>query len=86
MVDFLQTPTARLTIQLTFLLIVSITGWYLVQRYRGRNEQRETTSGHLTNFSEMNQRGVLSDKEFRTIKTSLDPTLRDDSGDHGGPT
>jgi membrane protein implicated in regulation of membrane protease activity len=85
MVEFLQTPTARLTIQLTLLLIISVVAWYVVRRFRGRIKNDETTSDHLTNFRKMQQRGGLNDKEFRTIKTSLGPWLQDEINDNGEP-
>lgn len=85
MIDFLYTFTARLTIQLTLLVIMLVVAWYVLRKLRGHNKDDETTSNYLTNFHEMRQRGVLSDKEFRTIKTSLTPSLRNEINDDGEP-
>ena len=76
MTEFLQTPQARLVISLAILAILSIIGLYLVRRFRGESEDAETSSPMLTKFREMRHRGVLSDTEFREIKTLLAEDIR----------
>ena len=58
-------------IRITILVIVSIIGFYFVQRVRDVADDAETTSDMLSNFREMEHQGDLSEKEFRTIKTVL---------------
>ncbi len=70
-VDFLQTPGARLVISLAVLATLSVIGFYLVRRFRDGIEETETTSSVLSKFRECRHRGVLSESEFRTIKTIL---------------
>ena len=76
MTEFLQTPQARLVISLAILAILSIIGLYLVRRFRGESEDAEPSSTMLTKFREMRHRGVLSDTEFREIKTLLAEDIR----------
>ncbi|MCP4193287.1 MAG: hypothetical protein GY768_21965 [Planctomycetaceae bacterium] len=69
--DFLRSPQARLVILLAILAILSVIGVYVVRRFRDESEDTETSSTMLTKFREMRHRGVLSDTEFRDIKTIL---------------
>lgn len=84
--DFLQTPAARLVVALSMLAILSAIGIYVVRRFRGSTEESETTSAVLSKFRESRHRGVLSEEEFRTIKTILAERIQaeikqeDDSG------
>ena len=71
MIEFLRSPQTRLVISLAILAILSVIGVYVVRRYRGESEDTETSSTMLTKFREMRHRGVLSDTEFRDIKTIL---------------
>ena len=71
MIEFVQTPQARLVIWLGILAILSVIGIYVVRRFRDSTEQSETSSSMLTKFREMRHRGELSETEFRDIKTIL---------------
>ena len=71
MIEFLQTPQARLVVWLAILLVLSVIGVYVVRRFRDSIEDAETSSSMLTKFREMRHRGDLDDKEFRTIRTIL---------------
>ncbi len=71
LVDFLQTPVARLVVSAATLLILSVVGFYVVRSYRDSTEETETSSTLLTKFRESRHRGELSEAEFRTIKTIL---------------
>lgn len=71
MIEFVQTPQARLVISLGILAILSVIGIYVVRRFRDGTEQSETSSSMLSKFREMRHRGVLSETEFRDIKTIL---------------
>ena len=71
MIEFVQTPQARLVIWLGILAILSVIGIHVVRRFRDSTEQSETSSSMLTKFREMRHRGVLSETEFRDIKTTL---------------
>jgi hypothetical protein len=84
--EFCQTPVARLVIGTAGLLIGCLIGFYLVRRFRDSIEETETSSELLTKFEESRHRGELNEAEFRTIKTILAERLqaelkrKDDSG------
>ena len=78
MLDFLRTGPAQAVIWVAVAVILSVVAWYIVARFRDRTEREDTTSQHLTKFREMEREGVLSDDEFRTIKTALGQKLRDE--------
>jgi hypothetical protein len=77
MLEFVSTPAARAVIQVAVALIMSIVAYYVLERWRDRTSKEDTTSDHLTNFRDLRQRGVLSDVEFRTIKTVLGDRIRE---------
>ena len=68
---FLQTPGARAVLFVAITLTLAVIGWYIVRRFRDQISGDGGTTHHLTKFREMEQQGVLSDAEFRTIKTVL---------------
>ena len=84
--EYCQTPAARLVIWTAGLLIMSMIGLYLVRRFRDSIEEKETSSELLRKFEESRHRGELDAAEFRTIKTILAERLqaelkrKDDSG------
>ncbi len=71
MIEFLQTPQARLVVSLAILAILSVIGIYIVRRFRDSTEETETSSNMLTKFRDMRHRGVLSESDFREIRTTL---------------
>lgn len=75
MVEFLQTPTAKLVVSIAGLLVLTVIGYYVVLRFRGETEQDETYSDLLTNFRELRQEGLLNEEEYRTIRTDLESKL-----------
>ena len=78
LMDFLRTSPAQAVIWVSSAVILSFIGWYVVSKFRDRSGRGDTTSDHLTKFREMKRRGVLSDDEFRTIKTALGHKLHDE--------
>ena len=66
-----NSATQSAVIRITILLVVSIVGFYIVQRVRDVADDAETTSDMLSKFREMEHQGDLSESEFRTIKTVL---------------
>jgi len=64
-------------------ILVSV-GIYLTEKFRANPLQKEpVTSEMLTKFRQMHERGVLSEEEFRTIKTSLTEQLQQELNDNG---
>ena len=78
MLDYLRTPPAQVVIWASVLLIITIIAVYCLRNWRDRVNKEDTTSDHLTKFSELRLRGVLSDMEFRTIKTALGDKLQEE--------
>jgi uncharacterized membrane protein len=59
------------------LAILVAIGIYLAGKIRAKAVQKEPSASELlTKFREMHSRGVLSDEEFRTIKTTLTERLQ----------
>jgi hypothetical protein len=59
-------------------------GTYLVGKLRSKALQQEPTVGELLiKFRELHSQGVLSDAEFRTIKTTLTAQLQGELKDNG---
>ena len=56
---------------------------YFGRKARADDKGEPSGSELLTKFREMHARGVLSDAEFRTIKTSLETRLADELKDTG---
>lgn len=57
---------------------------YVVGKLRAEKEKEEPTAGELlSKFRELHSQGVLSDAEYRTIKTSLLPHLQEELKDTG---
>jgi hypothetical protein len=75
----------QLVIGVAILAILIAIGAYVVGKLRSQAVQKEPpTSELLTKFREMHSEGVLSDEEFRTIKTTLRDRLQNELNDHDG--
>ena len=62
---------------LAVLVAIGSMGIHLAGRIRAKAVQKEPSASELlTKFREMHSRGVLSDEEFRTIKTTLTERLQ----------
>jgi hypothetical protein len=72
----------QLVLGVAVLAILVAIGIYLAGRIRAKAVQKEPTASELlTKFREMHSRGVLSDEEFRTIKTTLTERLQSELRD-----
>jgi uncharacterized protein HemX len=67
------------------LAVLVAVGVYLVGKIRNEAVQKEPPASELlTKFREMHSRGVLSDEEFRTIKTTLKDRLQSELRERDG--
>ena len=67
----------QLVLGVAALAILVAIGIYLAGKIRAKAVQKEPSASELlTKFREMHSRGVLSDEEFRTIKTTLTERLQ----------
>jgi uncharacterized membrane protein len=77
----------QIGVMLLIMGLLAVFAVLVLRSFRGRNTDDEpATSRMLTNFEELHGRGVLSDQEFRTIKTVLASKLHDElsnTGDEG---
>lgn len=72
MLELPRIPLAQVLLMLGVGLALMAALVYLARRFRGDDDQdRLTDQKMLTKFRELHSKGVLSDEEFRTIKTKL---------------
>lgn len=72
MVHFFESYPQQLVAWIAILAILVVTGVYVVGKIRAGSIQQEPVAGEmLAKFRELHSQGVLSDAEFRTIKTTL---------------
>ncbi len=83
-------PLIRASFWFAALFIVLAIGVYFVRKFRDEeNDDSAVDSGSLlTEFRDLHSRGTLSDEEYKTIKTKLAATLRDEliDNDQDKPT
>jgi uncharacterized membrane protein len=82
MLEVLQHPAARLVMLTAAIAILLLILAYVAGRVRaGVTDEGGGASDLLTNFREMHAKGVLSDEEFRTIRTQLSARLQQELKD-----
>jgi hypothetical protein len=68
----LDSSLATLAVLSGILIALVAIGIYLIGKFRARpHDARIETNQLLSNFDEMHDQGVLSDAEYRTIKSML---------------
>jgi hypothetical protein len=71
-----------LIVSFALLAILIAIGTYVISKIRAKTLQREPRASELlSKFREMHSRGVLTDAEFRTIKTALAEQLQKELND-----
>ena len=66
------------------LAILVVVAWYVIGKTRPKSAQKERPANEwLAKYREMHSQGVLSDEEFRTIKTKLTQQLQDELNHNG---
>jgi len=72
-----------LVIGLAGVAILLVVALYVVAQVRAKSTKQEpSASDLLTKFREMYYQGVLSDSEYRTIRTTLSPQIKDELTDN----
>lgn len=80
----LTIPGAELVLWATIGAMLIAVAFYVVGKIRPKSVQQEPTASELmSKFRELHSKGVLSDAEFRTIKTTLAVRLHDELKDTG---
>jgi uncharacterized membrane protein len=66
-----------LVIGLAGVAILLVLALYVIAQVRANSTKQEPSAGDLlTKFRQMHSQGVLSDAEYRTIKTTLSPQVK----------
>jgi len=84
MLELLQRSSTQQAIAFCLLAMgMGLVAYFVVRRLRGSEEEDQvSTSDMLTKFREMHAQGVLSDEEYRTIKTNLSARLQSEIKDN----
>ena len=84
MLELLERTSTQQAIALCVLAAgLGLVAYFLVRKLRGPEEEDQVnTSDMLTKFREMHAEGVLSDEEYRTIKTNLSARLQSEIKDN----
>jgi uncharacterized membrane protein len=84
MLDFLQRTSTQQAIAFCVVCFgLGLLAFFFLRRLRGSTEEDQvSTSDMLTKFREMHAQGVLSDEEYRTIKTNLSARLQSEIKDN----
>jgi hypothetical protein len=80
----LEAGIERYVIWVAILAALIAVAVYVIDKLRPKPVQQEPTASELlSKFRELHSQGVLSDAEFRTIKTKLAAQLRQELKDNG---
>jgi len=80
----LQIPGAELVLWTALGAILIAVAVYVVGKIRPKSVQQEPMASELmSKFRDLHSQGVLSDQEFRTIKTTLAARLQEELKDTG---
>jgi uncharacterized membrane protein len=84
MTKFLEVQAPQLVFWVAVGAVLVAVVIYVLGKIRGQSAQQEPTASELmSKFRELHAKGVLSDAEFRTIKTRLAARLGDEVKDNG---
>jgi hypothetical protein len=84
MANWFQGPWAQVVIWTAAGAMLVVAAKYVVGWARDSSSQQEPTASDLiSKFRDLHSEGVLSDAEFRTIKTSLAARLQEEIKDTG---
>jgi hypothetical protein len=77
--DAWQLGREWLVVWIAVLAILLTVAWYVIDKIRPKPEKKEPLASEwLSKYRDLHSRGVLSDEEFRTIKTTLNKQLQDE--------
>jgi hypothetical protein len=80
---FLELEPEWLIISFAMLAVMIAIAAYVISKIRPKPIQREPRASELlSKFRELHSRGVLTDAEFRTIKTALAELLKKELSDN----
>jgi hypothetical protein len=81
---FLQPGSEQAVLWITLIAVLGAVACYVITKLRPKTVQKEPKASQwLSKFRESHSKGVLTDEEFRTIKTTLATQLQDELNDNG---
>lgn len=81
---FWQLEPEWLVLWIAVLAVLLAVACYVIGKIRPKPVQKEPEASEwLSKYREMNSKGVLTNEEFRTIKTTLASQLQDELNDSG---
>jgi hypothetical protein len=81
---FFDDPVAELIVWGAIGALGIAVGAYIIGKIRAEPAQKEPDASEwMSKFRELHSKGVLSDSEFRTIKTKLAARLQEELKDNG---
>jgi uncharacterized membrane protein len=84
MSHFWEVDIGWLVLWVGILAALLTIAWYIIGKTRPKSAQKELPANEwLAKCRELHSKGVLSDEEFRTIKTQLVQQLQDELNDNG---
>jgi hypothetical protein len=82
--DFLNSSVVQCALLVAVLAAVLTAAFWGLRRFRDYIVHDQTPARELTtNYRELYEQGVISDVEYRTIKSRLNAGMRRESGDTG---
>jgi uncharacterized membrane protein len=80
--EFLQRPAVQFALWMLVLVVVVTAAVWGLRKFRGYIVQDQTPPGDtLLNYRELHEQGVLSDAEYRRIKSRLHTDVRREAPD-----
>lgn len=84
--DLLRELSLPMIVLISLVAALAIVLGVVLRKSHGRDEEDQLpSSGLMTKFREMHDRGGLSDEEFRTIKTKLAANMQAELKDSDEP-
>ena len=81
---FWQHEPERSILWIALVAVLGVVACYFITKLRPKAVQKEPKASQmLSKFRESHSKGVLTDEEFRTIKTTLATQLQDELKDNG---
>jgi hypothetical protein len=79
--EFFENSAVRCALLLAVLAVLVAASYWGLRKFRSYIDDDQTPVGELlTNYRELHEEGVLSDAEYRTIKSRLNAGMRRESG------
>ncbi len=83
--DILKSPVTQCALLMAVLAVLMAAAFWGLRRYRDYIGQNSSSAGELlTNYREMYEQGIISETEYRTIKSRLHAGMPRGSSESGG--